>query len=265
MREIKFPGLGLELKINNIAISIGNVDIYWYAICIVLAFVIGCLFCKKDDGKYNIKYEDILELFIFVIPTSIIGARLYFVIFNLKDYINNPIEILNVRNGGLAIYGGIIAAIITICIYCKIKKMKVLDILDYIVPYLPLGQSIGRWGNFFNGEAHGVETNNFLRMGLIENGRYIEVHPTFLYESIACFIIFVILYNLKNKRKYKGQVTYTYLALYGLARTVIEGLRTDSIMIGDFRVSQVLSMILCLVFGLIIIIKNMKKDYENEK
>lgn len=265
MREIKFPGLGLELKINNIAISIGSVDIYWYAICIVLAFAIGCLFCKKDDGKYNIKYEKMLELFIFVIPMSIIGARLYFVIFNLKDYINNPIEILNVRNGGLAIYGGIIAAIITICIYCKIKEMKVLDILDYIAPYLPLGQSIGRWGNFFNGEAHGVETNSFFRMGLIENGRYIEVHPTFLYESIACFCIFVILYNLKNKRKYKGQVTYTYLALYGLVRTVIEGLRTDSLMIGDFRVSQILSIILCLVFGLVIIIKNVKKDYENEK
>ena len=265
MKEIVFPGLGLNLKINSIAISIGSIDIYWYAICIVLAFAVGCLLCRKDDGKYNIKYEDILELFIFVIPASIICARLYFVIFNLKDYINNPIEILNIRNGGLAIYGGIIGAVITIFIYCKIKKMKILDVLDYIAPYLPLGQAIGRWGNFFNAEAHGIETTSFFRMGLIENGRYIEVHPTFLYESIACFCIFIILYILKNKRKYKGQITYTYLALYGLIRAFIEGLRTDSLMIWDFRISQVLSTILFVGFGTIIIIKNIKKDYENEK
>lgn len=265
MKEIVFPGLGLNLKINSIAISIGSIDIYWYAICIVLAFAVGCLLCRKDDGKYNIKYEDILELFIFVIPTSIICARLYFVIFNLKDYINNPIEILNIRNGGLAIYGGIIGAVITICICCKIKKIKILDVLDYIVPYLALGQAIGRWGNFFNAEAHGIETTSFFRMGIIENGKYIEVHPTFLYESIACFCIFIILYNLKNKRKYSGQLTYTYLALYGLIRAFIEGLRTDSLMLENFRISQVLSIILCLVFGAVIIIKNIKKDYENEK
>ena len=154
--------------------------------------------------------------------------------------------------------------------YDKINKNIIfnenaLDVLDYIAPYLPLGQAIGRWGNFFNAEAHGIETTSFFRMGLIENGRYIEVHPTFLYESIACLCIFIILYILKNKRKYKGQITYTYLALYGLIRAFIEGLRTDSLMIGNFRISQVLSTILFVGFGSIIIIKNIKKDYENEK
>ncbi len=125
------------------------------------------------------------------------------------------------------------------------------------------GQSIGRWGNFFNVEAHGIETDSIFRMGIYENGSYIEVHPTFLYESIACFTIFIILYIIRNKRKYKGQLTYIYLALYGFVRALIEGLRTDSLMIGSFRVSQVLSIILCITFSIIVIYKEIKYKREN--
>ena len=127
-----------------------------------------------------------------------------------------------------------------------------------IAPYLPLGQAIGRWGNFVNGEAHGTATNSILRMGIEENGNYIEVHPTFLYESICNLIIFIILYTLRNKRKFKGQLTYIYLTAYSFARAIIEGIRTDSLMLGNLRISQVLSIILFIVFGTILIIQTIK-------
>lgn len=259
MKEITFTGLGLNFRINSIAINIFGLNIYWYAIFIVSAFSIGIILCKKDDGKYNIKFEQVLEILLFTIPISIICARLYFVIFKLDYYMQNPTEIINIRNGGLAIYGGIIGAILTISIYCKINKIKLLDILDYFVPYLVLGQAIGRWGNFFNAEAYGTETNNIFRMGIIENGIYKEVHPTFLYESICCFLIFILLYTIRNKREYKGQLTYIYLCLYGFVRAVIEGLRTDSLMLGNLRISQVLSIILCIIFGTILIYKKVEK------
>ena len=265
MKEIIFPSFNLKLKVNNVALSLLGVDIYWYAILIVLSFVIGILFCKKDSGKYDIKFDNILELMIALIPSSILSARIFYIIFKLDYYIQNPGNILNIRDGGLAIYGGIIGAVITIYIYCKRKKINAVDMLDYIVPYLALGQAIGRWGNFFNGEAHGIETTNFFRMGIVENEKYIEVHPTFLYESICNLIIFIILYLLKNKRKYKGQLTYIYLTLYGFVRALIEGLRTDSLMIGSFRVSQILSIILCITFCAILIYKEIKNKRELRK
>ena len=265
MKEIVFPGLGLELNINSVAINIGSINIYWYAILIVSAFIIGIIFCKKDDGKYNIKFENILELMIILIPISIISARIYFILFKLDYYLQNPIEIFDIRNGGLAIYGGIIGAVIAIVIYCKKKKIPILDMTDYLVPYLALGQAIGRWGNFFNAEAYGTETTNIFRMGIIENGRYIEVHPTFLYESICNLIIFITLYLLRNKRKYKGEITYLYLALYGIVRAIVEGLRTDSLMLGNFRISQVLSIVLFVIFTIILIFKELKYKKERNR
>lgn len=136
--------------------------------------------------------------------------------------------------------------------------------LDYIVPYLPLGQAIGRWGNFVNGEAHGTITNSIFRMGIIENGNYIEVHPTFLYESICTFILFILLFKLRNKRKYEGELTYIYLAIYGFVRTIIEGMRTDSLMIGYFRISQLLSVIISITFTSILVYKKIKEKQKNE-
>ena len=262
MNVINFEGFGLSFNINKIAISLFSIDIYWYAIFIVLAFTIGILLCKKDDGKYNMKFNDILELILFIIPVSVIFARLYFIVFKLDYYILNPNEIIDIRNGGLAIYGGIIGAILTIIVFCKYKKLKILDILDYLAPYLALGQCIGRWGNFFNGEAHGIETNSLFRMGIIENGNYIQVHPTFLYESICTLIIFIILFLKRNKRKYAGQLAYIYFFLYGIVRAFIEGLRTDSLMFGNFRISQILSIILGIICGSILIYKRIKNKNE---
>ena len=210
---------------------------------------------NKDDKKYNINFDDILLLIILTIPIAFIGARMYYVIFNINYYFSNPGKILNIRDGGLAIYGGIIAGTITIIIYCKIKKINILDVLDYVVPYVAMGQAIGRWGNFINVEAYGTETSNFIRMGIIENNIYKEVHPTFLYESIVTFFLFIFLFNIRNKRKYSGQLTYIYLAIYSIARFFIEGLRTDSLMLGNIRVSQLVSLII-FIFSILMILIN---------
>ena len=259
MNKIKFEGLGINLNINPVLVDLNGVKIYWYAFIIISAISVCLLLCKKDDKKYNIIFNVILQLALFLLPISIICARIYFVLFKLDYYLQYPIKIFNIRNGGLAIYGGIIGAILTIIIFCKIKKIKILDMVDFLIPYLALGQAIGRWGNFFNGEAHGTETSTILRMGIIENGQYIQVHPTFLYESICTFIIFIFLYCKRNKRKYSGELTCWYFILYGIVRTIIEGLRTDSLMLGDIRISQMLSIALCIIFSTILIYKKVKK------
>lgn len=255
MDIITFPEFNVYLKISKIAFRIGNIKIYWYAIFIALSFTIGIIGIKKECKKYEIDYEKVLELIIIIIPISMIFARLYYVIFNLDYYLNNPLEIINIRNGGLAIYGGIIGAVITIGIYSKIKKMNILNIFDICVPYLVLGQAIGRWGNFFNKEAHGIETNNIFRMGIVENGIYMEVHPTFLYESICDFILFLILINFRKHKKYDGQLTLIYLLGYSSVRFIIEGLRTDSLMFGNIRISQLISVLIFIVSLIILLYK----------
>ncbi len=265
MKTINFEGLGLTFNINSVLIDFNGTKIYWYAVCIVFGIVLCLLFCKKDDGKYNIKFDDILLLALFLFPMSIIFARLYYVLFRLDYFSVNPGEIVNIRNGGLAIYGGIIGAIITIIVFCKIKKLSIIDVLDFLAPYLALGQAVGRWGNFFNGEAHGIETTSLFRMGIIENGKYIQVHPTFLYESIATFFIFLLLLLIRNKRKFKGEMTCLYFFLYGIVRSIIEGIRTDSLMLGNVRISQVLAIASCIICGCIFgfcCIKNSKTKEE---
>lgn len=154
MQVVTFPELTLQLNISKIAFSIWGVNIYWYGILIVSAFLIALALCKRDSGKYGINFDTIIDLSIYLIPISIISARAYYVIFEWQKYMQNPIEILDFRSGGLAIYGGIIGGIITAYVFCKKRKISLLDILDYIAPYLALGQAIGRWGNFVNVEAY---------------------------------------------------------------------------------------------------------------
>ena len=255
MDIITFPEFNIYLKISNIAFQIGNIKIYWYAIFIALSFTIGIIGIKKECKKYEIDYENILELIIIIIPISIVFARLYYVIFNLDYYLEDPLEIINIKNGGLAIYGGILGAVIAILIYATKNKMHVLNIFDICVPYLALGQAIGRWGNFFNKEAHGIETNNIFRMGIVENGIYMEVHPTFLYESICDFILVLILINFRKHKKYDGQLTLIYLLGYSSVRFIIEGLRTDSLMFGNIRISQLISVLIFIVSLIILLYK----------
>lgn len=247
---IYFPSLNLKFHIPKVAFTIFNIEIYWYAIIIVLAIIIAFFLLKYNEHRCNIGFETIVDLAIFLMPISFIGARAYYIIFNLEPFLKNPIQILNLRTGGLAIYGGVIAGAITCYIFCKKIKIYFLDMLDYIAPSLAIGQAIGRWGNFVNVEAYGTNTTNLLRMGIIENSKYIEVHPTFLYESMATFIIFIILMKYIKNRKFKGEIVYIYFILYSFARFWIEALRIDSLMFYNFRISQILSLILFVVFTL---------------
>lgn len=249
MNTVTFPILNLELNINKIAFTVFGVPIYWYAILIVASLALAIFLCKRKDGKYNISYDDIIDLSIILIPVAFICARLYYVIFNLKSY-TSLASVLNIKDGGLAIYGGIIGGAITIYFFCKKKNIKMLDLLDYIVPYLALGQAIGRWGNFINVEAYGKSTNIPWKMGIQTSNGIEYVHPTFLYESICTFIIFIILTKLSKNRKFSGQIVYVYLILYSFIRFFIEGLRTDSLMLGDFRISQIVSVVLFIAFSI---------------
>lgn len=237
MNQITFPLLNLTLNINKIAFTIFGIPIYWYAILIVASIILALILCKKQDGKFGIKYEDIVDLSIILIPISFICARLYYVVFNITEY-TNPLDILNIKDGGLAIYGGIIGGAITAYIFCKKRKINFLDLLDYIVPFLALGQSIGRWGNFINVEAYGTRTNLPWKMGVHIKNEIQYVHPTFLYESIATFIIFIILLKLSKKREYSGQVTSYYILMYSFIRAIIENLRIDSLMFYNIRISR---------------------------
>lgn len=251
MNTVIFPLINLNLSIENIAFSILGIDIYWYGIIIVTGIIIGLLYLKSQDGKFNIKFSDVVDLLIFLIPISIASARLYYVIFDISYFAKYPMEIFNIRSGGLAIYGGIIGGIITGIVFCKKRKIKVLDLFDYLVPALLLGQAIGRWGNFVNVEAYGTETTLPWKMGIYELGKYKEVHPTFLYESIANIILFLIISKISKNRKFTGQLTYLYLIGYGLIRMIIEGLRADSLMLGSIRISQLLSAVI-LIVGIIL-------------
>ena len=259
MNEITFPLLNLKMEIPRIAFEIFGIKIYWYAIIIVSAIIIALLVCKKNEKKFGIEFSTILDLLIFLIPISIISARLYYIFFNLDSYLANPKQIFNIRAGGLGIYGGIIGGAITCYIFCKKREINLLDLFDYIVPSLALAQSIGRWGNFFNVEAYGYETSIFCRMGIYEAGKYIEVHPTFLYESIWCLTGFLILILIRKitKRK-KGIMTYGYFIWYGIGRFIIEGLRTDSLMFYNCRISQILSLGLFIIFSGILIYNKIK-------
>ena len=258
MNYVEIPLLNSKLMISRVAFNILGIDIYWYAIIIASAFIIALLWCKKNLQKVDINFDDVLNLSIILIPVSIICARIYYVLFNFKYYATYPMEILNFRDGGLAIYGGIIGGVIVCYIYCKKHKINVLDLLDIFSPIFALGQSIGRWGNFVNVEAYGTETNLPWKMGIIENGLTKYVHPTFLYESICTFAIFILLSKMLDKRKFKGEITYKYLLLYSFVRFFIEGLRTDSLMLYNFKISQILSLIIFVCISCILIFKNYK-------
>ena len=256
--------------IPRVAFEIFGVEIYWYAILIVSAIALAIIWCKLHDGRFGIKFDQLLDLAVIMLPVAIICARLYYVAFSAQYYISNPSEIFNIKSGGLAIYGGIIGGIIVICIFSKIKKLKILDITDYIAPVVAFCQSVGRWGNYINIEAYGYETNLPIKMEIVENGVTKYVHPTFLYESICTLLIFVVLSVLSKKRKFSGEITYIYIICYSFCRFLIEGLRTDSLMFFNCRISQILSLALFIVFSIILIYsknkhKQMSKNVEKGK
>lgn len=261
---ISFPMLG-DLHLDPPAyFSIGNFHIYFYGVLIAIGFLLALIYCPRKGPSLGIKADDFYDLMLFLIPLSILGARLYYVLFRLEYYLVNPGEILAVRDGGLAIYGGVIAGAITIWLVCRRKKIPVPAMLDLAVFGLLLGQILGRWGNFMNREAFGAETEIFCRMGLTDpSGHTIYVHPTFLYESLwnlICFV-FLVMWTKKGRRRYDGQCALIYFFWYGLGRAWIEGLRTDSLYLGstNIRVSQLLSVILALASLVILIVQGRKE------
>lgn len=260
---ISFPALGLELNPPASVELLGR-DIYLYGIIIAAGFILAMLYCAKNARRFGIEEDDIYDLMIFLLPAAIIGARLYYVAFSIDDYLDDPKRIFAVWEGGLAIYGGIIAGVITVLLVSRHKKIPVAAMLDTAVYGLLIGQILGRWGNFFNREAFGAETEIFCRMGLTApDGSIIFVHPTFLYESLWNLAIFVglLIFERRGKRKYDGQCTLLYFFFYGFGRMWIEGLRTDSLYIGStgIRVSQLLSFVLVLGAGLVMLVLHIRK------
>ena len=193
-----------------------------------------------------------------MVLVGLLGARVYYVLFYLSYYLAHPLEIVAIWKGGLAIHGGILASLIFIVYYCKKKKINIYKMLDIIVVGLVIGQAIGRWGNYINIEAYGYETNLPIKMEIIEKGIIKYVHPTFLYESICTFIIFIVLSKLSKNRKFTGEITYLYIICYSFIRFIIEGLRTDSLMLFNWRISQILSLAFFIVFSIILIYKKNK-------
>ena len=266
---ISFPMLG-DLTLNPPAsFSLFGRPIYFYGVLIAIGFLLATLYCSKHAPDFGIKTDDFIDLMLWIIPISILGARLYFVVFRWSDYAGNPLSALAVWEGGLAIYGGVIAGLICIILVCRHKKIPVAAMLDLAVFGLLMGQILGRWGNFMNREAFGAETEIFCRMGLTDpNGHTVYVHPTFLYESLwnlAGLITLIILVK-KGRRRYDGQCAAFYFFWYGLGRAWIEGLRTDSLYLGstNIRVSQLLSIVLCVSMGLVLLIQS-RRPHPPEK
>ncbi|MGI5935742.1 MAG: prolipoprotein diacylglyceryl transferase [Oscillospiraceae bacterium] len=259
---ITFPMLGDRFSINPSAtFHIFGWTFYWYGAIIAFGFLLAAIYCFRRSRQFGISNDDLIDLLIFAVPSGIIGARLYYVIFNFSEYVNNPIDIIKIWEGGLAIYGGIIGGLIATVIFCKVKKIPIGPILDIGSFGLLIGQAVGRWGNFINREAFGAETRVPWRMGLTPAGSDVTfyVHPTFLYESLwnALGLLLLHILSKKNRRKYDGQMFIYYMCWYGLGRLYIEGLRTDSLYLPgtDIRVSQLLAG-LSLLAGLIILFIN---------
>jgi phosphatidylglycerol:prolipoprotein diacylglycerol transferase len=230
---------------DPIAFTIFGVSIRWYGILIATAFLTAILISCRRAPKHGLRSDNVLDLAIWMIPMAIIGARTYYVIFSWDLYKDDWIQIFDIRAGGLAIHGGLIAGIITAYFVCRHEKVSLIEMGDLIFPTVALGQAIGRWGNFFNSEAHGRPTS--LPWGIMVNG--VKVQPTFLYESIWCLVLFFFLLWIDNRRKFRGQTMCLYGMLYSVERCFVEGLRTDSLMIGPFRQAQVISVtafIVCL-------------------
>ena len=284
--EIQFPELGWKFHIDPTAFTVFGIQIQWYGIIITLGLILALVYCLPKMKRFGLDSDRTLDVVIGGVLGGIVGARIYYVIMRWDEYKWDWKAIINTRNGGLAIYGGLIGAILVGLIICKVRKVKILPMLDVTVLGFLIGQGIGRWGNFINQEAFGTNTDSFLGMtgGTIQRSisdsmqiggdLYQEgvnmlwekpVHPCFLYESVWCLLGFVILAFWSKRRKYDGQIFLMYLAWYGAERFFVEGLRTDSLMLGNIRVSQALSAVIFIVSVIlqIILFAKRKRDPES--
>ena len=274
--HVSFPNLGWEFTINRVAFSIGSFQVYWYGLIIATGLILALVYAHFSAKRYNVDGSKLMNCVFAGIITGIIGARLYFCIFKWDYYGSHPLEIFAIHEGGLAIYGGIIGALLGGLGVAKIQKMKFMPILDITMVGFLIGQGLGRWGNFFNQEAYGTPTD--LPWGMMSEGTLGEtVHPCFLYESLWCLLgVAVLHFYGKYRQRYAGQIFYLYLVWYGFERMIVEGLRTDSLYLPfslfgmDIRVSQVLSFAI-FVTGIVLLSINRKKedpfyaDYRRQK
>lgn len=249
---------------NPVAFELFGISIRWYGILIGTGMLLGALIAMKEAKRQGLNEETLLDILIIALPIGIIGARFYYVIFNLSLY-DTFWEAINIRSGGLAIHGGILFGVGSFYIYSKVKKMDFWKWLDIATPSIALGQAIGRWGNFINGEAHGGPTTLPWGIDGMIDGVMTKVHPTFLYESLGDFAIFIFLFSLRKKKKFDGHLIALYMILYSIIRFFIEGLRTDSLYWGTFRVAQLISIVLIAVGIGILTIKNKKVETLEKK
>ena len=263
---ISFPSLGIEWDPGRY-LELGPLTIHYYGILIACGLMLAVIYGWKRCRQFGIIQDDITDGVLWIVPFAVLCARAYYCIFQWdEEFARDPISVLYIWNGGLAIYGGVIGAVIGVSVYCIFKKIKLPALLDLVALGFLIGQSIGRWGNFFNREAFGATTESFLRMGLYNTVTQTTTyhHPTFLYESLWNAIGFVGLHFLSKKRKYDGQIALGYCAWYGLGRALIEGLRTDSLYLGPFRVSQLLAAISCFA-GVLLLLINLFRAHDPQK
>lgn len=269
MITVAFPGLGIEnFEVNPVAFTLFNkIEVRWYGIIITLGIILAFSYCAFRAKQEKISFDNLLDIAIFTVIFGIVGARLYYVLTSLDKY-DSLYSMIAIWEGGLAIYGGLIAGALTIFLVCRYKKIKVMKMFDAVAPGVMIAQALGRWGNFFNGEAYGEEVIEgsflyFIRMGLIPNiesrTKMFYFHPTFLYESLWNITGFILINALYKKKKFDGQIFYMYIAWYGFGRMLIEGLRTDSLYVGVFRISQVVGFI-CFVVGSLMLTLNLLKS-----
>ena len=244
---ITFPNLGISVDPSPVALRVFGKDIYWYGIIIAVGFVLAVVYMMHRSKDFGVTSDDTLDLVLWTVPIGVICARLYYCVFYWELYADNPISVLYIWQGGLAIYGAVIGGAITVVIVSKVKKIRTGVFLDLASMGVLIGQIFGRWGNFMNREAHGSVTDSFFKMGLVDAaGQVTYYHPTFLYESVWNLVGFIGIHFLsKKKRKFDGEVFLLYIGWYGLGRAWIEGLRTDSLMLFStgIRVSQLVAVV----------------------
>lgn len=257
---VNFPGLGIhDLPVSKEAFHIGPFSIYWYGICIALAFFVCVLLAARHVKRFGFTVDDLLDYLLFIVPSALIGTRVYYVLSSWSTFAADWTSIFDFRNGGLAVYGGIIFSAISVFFVSRKKKKNIAATFDFLVVYIPLGQAIGRWGNFFNQEAFGTNTDlpwgmissatsNYIRMACPDLDPNLPVHPMFLYESLATLLIFFLLLVVRNRSRRPFTTISMYCILYGSVRFFLEGNRTDALFIGQtgLRTSQVVSAVLVI-------------------
>ena len=268
MGAITFPNLGISVNPSRVAFTVLGKDIYWYGIIIAVGFLLAVIYAILRAPSFGLTEDNILDMLFVAVPLAIVCARLYYCIFYWDLYRDNPIAILYVWEGGLAIYGGVIGAVIGVAIFCRVKKLPIGPLLDVGGLGLLIGQMIGRWGNFMNREAHGAITDSFFKMGIADAaGNVTYYQPTFLYESVWNLVGFVALHFYSKRRKFDGEVFLLYLAWYGLGRAWIEGLRTDSLYLFNtgIRVSQLLAALSCVAAIAVLVYVRVVRKPQPEK